>query len=87
MGYSLSGIENEHATGTDKVEWEAVALRRGWTALHYAASRGHRSVVELLLQHKADVGAKAKNGLGPEGKERQLEVARGIRGLARNQYN
>ena len=42
----------------------ALALR-GNTALHYAAWNGHGSIVELLLQHKADIEAKDNSGPGP----------------------
>jgi len=31
----------------------------GWTALHYAASNGHHSVVEYLVNRKADINAQA----------------------------
>lgn len=27
----------------------------GWTALHWAAGNGHEAVVQLLLEHEADV--------------------------------
>ena len=29
-------------------------LRCGWTALHHAADRGDRAMVEVLLKHGAD---------------------------------
>jgi ankyrin repeat protein len=31
--------------------------RGGWTALHVAAANGHAAIVDLLLQHGADVNA------------------------------
>ncbi len=31
--------------------------RGGWTALHVAAANGHVAIVDLLLQHGADVNA------------------------------
>ena len=34
----------------------------GWTALIWAAIRGHIEVVEVLLKHGADVNAKNNNG-------------------------
>jgi ankyrin repeat protein len=38
---------------------------RGWTPLFYAAQKGHKDVVELLLAHKPDVNAKDKLGATP----------------------
>ena len=35
-----------------------VVMQDGWTALMAAASHGHREVVELLIQHNADINAK-----------------------------
>ena len=37
-----------------------VVIQWGETALMFAAPDGHREVVELLLQHGADVNAKDK---------------------------
>ncbi len=37
----------------------------GLTALHWAAGRGHRELVELLMASKADVNAKSGNGSTP----------------------
>jgi ankyrin repeat protein len=34
----------------------------GWTALHFAANRGHEAVVQLLLNKGADINAKTKTG-------------------------
>ena len=31
-----------------------------WTALHYASSKGHTDVVELLLNHNADINVVTK---------------------------
>ena len=54
------------------------APRRGETALHWAAAKGHRSIVELLLKHGADVEAKNNKGPGPRGKSfREFTTARG----------
>ena len=35
-----------------------VLIQDGWTALCAAAQDGHREVVQVLLQHGADVNAK-----------------------------
>jgi ankyrin repeat protein len=37
----------------------------GWTALHLGARGGHRDIVELLLNHSADVNAPANDGATP----------------------
>jgi len=40
----------------------------GATALHYAALAGHRAIVQLLVQHGADINARdAKYGATPAG--------------------
>jgi len=33
-----------------------------WTPLHYAARHGHLSVVEYLVNQKADINARDSNG-------------------------
>ena len=38
-----------------------------WTPLHYAAENGHLSVVEYLVNQKADINAKEKDGKTPLG--------------------
>lgn len=35
----------------------------GWTPLHWAAVRGNRAMIDLLISHKAQVSAKDKKGL------------------------
>ena len=37
----------------------------GWTALHYAATRGHHAMMRLLLEHNAYIDAEAPNGNTP----------------------
>lgn len=34
---------------------DVLAVQFGWTALMFAASKGHASVVEMLLQHDAQI--------------------------------
>ncbi|KAK0725017.1 hypothetical protein B0H67DRAFT_657907 [Lasiosphaeris hirsuta] len=52
----------------------------GWSALHWAASNGHKDVVELLLSHGAEVNVKSDTGKTP------LSMARkpAIRAMLRN---
>ena len=37
----------------------------GWTALYYAASRGHKEIVELLIANGADVNHRSDRGITP----------------------
>jgi hypothetical protein len=37
----------------------------GWTPLHYAALKGHKNVVELLLTNNAEINPKTNDGLTP----------------------
>uniref|UniRef100_A0A1B6EFF4 Uncharacterized protein n=1 Tax=Clastoptera arizonana TaxID=38151 RepID=A0A1B6EFF4_9HEMI len=37
----------------------------GWTALHWAAKRGHKDIVEILLNHKADKSILTEKGESP----------------------
>jgi ankyrin repeat protein len=40
----------------------AVTTRNGWTALHYAADKGHEPAVRLLLERGAEIAAKNNYG-------------------------
>ena len=47
------------------VENNADVNKPGWTPLHYAASGGHVSIVEFLLEHSAYIDAESPNGSTP----------------------
>ena len=38
---------------------------KGWNALHYAAYSGHTEIARLLIEHMADLDARAPNGQTP----------------------
>lgn len=53
----------------------------GWTALHYAATGGHRDAIALLLEHHAYVDALSPNGTTPlmmAAREGHVSVARAL---------
>jgi ankyrin repeat protein len=47
------------------VEHDADVNKPGWTPLHYAASAGHVSVIEFLLDQSAYIDAESPNGTTP----------------------
>jgi hypothetical protein len=47
------------------VEQDADVNKPGWTPLHYAASAGHVSVIEFLLENSAYIDAESPNGTTP----------------------
>lgn len=47
------------------IEREAAVNRKGWTPLHYAATKGHIGVMRLLLQENAYIDAESPNGTTP----------------------
>ncbi len=47
------------------IEQGADVNKPGWTPLHYAATRGHLAVLNLLLDHHAYIDATSPNGTTP----------------------
>jgi len=47
------------------IERDADVNKTGWTALHYAATRGHLDVLRLLLDKSAYIDAASPNGTTP----------------------
>lgn len=47
------------------VDPNAKHVINGWTALHWAAKRGHKDIVEVLLQHDADKNVVNEKGESP----------------------
>jgi ankyrin repeat protein len=44
---------------------DADVNKPGWTALHYAAAKGHVDIINLLLEHHAYIDAESPNGTTP----------------------
>jgi len=47
------------------IDKEADVNKPGWTPLHYAATRGHLQIMNLLLEHHAYIDAASPNGTTP----------------------
>lgn len=58
-------ILGEDQRALELIDKGAQVRRLGWTPLHYAASKGHVSTAQLLLQHGALVNAPAPDGTTP----------------------
>ena len=62
------------------LEKGAKVNRPGWTALHYAAAAGADDIIDILLQHHADINALSPSGMTPlmmaarEGKENAVQL-------------
>lgn len=61
----LAAIHNQLALCEVLIQREAAVNRKGWTPLHYAASKGHTAVMRLLLQENAYIDAESPNGTTP----------------------
>lgn len=61
----LAAIQNRLDVAQALVERGAEVNQPGWTALHYAATRGHREMIRFLLDQSAYIDAEAPNGNTP----------------------
>ena len=61
----LSAINNRLELARVLIERGADVNKPGWTALHYAATRGHRDMMRLLLDNDAYIDSEAPNGSTP----------------------
>ena len=61
----LAAIGNQIELANVLIERGADVNRPGWTPLHYAASKGHREMMRLLLTHDAYIDSEAANATTP----------------------
>jgi ankyrin repeat protein len=61
----MAAIHNQLEVATVLIERGAEVNRKGWTALHYAATRGHIAMMRLLLENSAYIDAESPNGTTP----------------------
>jgi uncharacterized protein len=61
----LAAINNQLELAQVLIERGADVNKPGWTPLHYAATRGHRQMMRLLLDNDAYIDSEAANGSTP----------------------
>jgi ankyrin repeat protein len=61
----LAAINNQLELAKVLIDRGADVNRPGWTPLHYAATRGHREMIRLLLEHDAYIDSESANGTTP----------------------
>jgi ankyrin repeat protein len=61
----LAAIDNQLELAQVLIDRGADVNRPGWTPLHYAATRGHRDMMRLLLEHDAYIDCESDNGTTP----------------------
>jgi ankyrin repeat protein len=61
----LAAINNQLDLAKVLIERGADVNRPGWSPLHYAATRGHRDMMRLLLDHDAYIDSESANGTTP----------------------
>ena len=61
----FAAIHNQLEVAQALIERGADVNRKGWTPLHYAATRGHREMMRLLLDNNAYIDSESDNGTTP----------------------
>lgn len=61
----LAAFHNQLSVCEVLIARGAEVNRKGWTPLHYAATKGHTAVMRLLLQENAYIDAESNNGTTP----------------------
>jgi small GTP-binding protein len=61
----LAAINNQLSLADRLISKGADVNKPGWTALHYAASKGHIEMIRLLLDQQAYLDAESPNGTTP----------------------
>ncbi len=61
----LAAIKGVRPVAEELIRLGAEVNRQGWTPLHYAATNGHVSMIQLLVDHAAYVDATSPNGTTP----------------------
>ncbi len=61
----MAAIQNQIELAQVLIARGADVNRKGWTPLHYAATRGHRDMIRLLLDNNAYIDSESPNGTTP----------------------
>ena len=61
----LAALDNQLGLVETLIDKGADINKPGWTALHYAASKGHIEMIRLLLDNQAYIDAESPNGTTP----------------------
>lgn len=61
----LAAITNQLAWAQKLIEKGADVNKKGWTPLHYAATKGHIEMMRLLMENHAYLDAESPNGTTP----------------------
>ncbi len=61
----LAAIQGQTEMVASLIKKGADVNKTGWTPLHYAASKGHLAIMDLLLENHAYIDAESPNGTTP----------------------